>query len=172
MFDTSEKTIQSGTLTTVNQKWADLLTDTGILCRLRGATVSHLPPPPPGTQSSTTTSPTALLCSGAGDKSSPWIQKAALEAHDLHQLSDFSYHCTRSSAQSHQGHLSRYQDPLQITTELQKGVSLVSDQSTINPLSCMLPFVCFHAHLPAEKMALSQSAPIELSCSQARNISD
>lgn len=127
------------------------------------ATWSYSQSPAPTTSRNSklhTTRPTALLCSGAGDKSSPWTQKAALEAPDLHQLPDFSYHCTRSSAQSHQGHLSRHQVPLQITTELQKGVSLVSDQSTINPLSCMFPFLCFHIHFPAEKMVLSQSAPI------------
>lgn len=75
MFDTSEKTIQSGTLTTVNQKWADLLTDTGILCRLRGATVSHLPPPPPGTQSSTPPVPQHSCALGQGTSQAPESKK-------------------------------------------------------------------------------------------------
>lgn len=105
-----------------------------------------------------TTSPTALVCPGAGDKSSLQIQKAALEAPDLHQLPDFLYHCTRRSAQSHHGHLSGYHVPLQSITELQKRVSLVSDQSTINPPSYILPFLCFHPPFPAEKMLLSQQS--------------
>lgn len=70
MFDTSEKVTQSGTPMTVNQKWVDLLTDTGSLLRVRGATVSHPPPPPSGNSKLHTTSPIALTCPEAGDKSS------------------------------------------------------------------------------------------------------
>lgn len=69
MFDTSEKATQSGTLTAVNQKWADLLTDVGRLPGAHRAAVSCLPPLPPGNLK-LHTSPAALMCHGARDKSS------------------------------------------------------------------------------------------------------
>lgn len=79
MFDTSEKATQSGTLSAVNQKRADLLTDVGRLPGAHGAAVSHLPPPPPG-NSKLHTSPAALMCHGAGDKSRLWKQKKCSES--------------------------------------------------------------------------------------------
>jgi len=83
MFDTSEKATQFGTGMTMNQKQADLLTDTGSLLRVHWVTVSHQLPPPPGNSKLHNSSPTALTCPGAGDKWSLWTQRSALEAPDF-----------------------------------------------------------------------------------------
>lgn len=48
MFDTSEKATQSGTLTAVTQKWADLPTDMGSLLGYIEL-LAAAPPPPTGT---------------------------------------------------------------------------------------------------------------------------
>lgn len=98
-----------------------------------------------GTQSSTTPVPqhSRALGQGTSQTSEPKKQLWKL----LTSISSLTsrYYCARSSAQPHQGHLSGYQVPLQIITELQKGVSWVLDQSTIKSsiLHAPIPLLLF-----------------------------
>lgn len=167
MFDTSEKATQSGTLTAVNQKWADLLTDVGRLPGAHGAAVSCLPPLPPGNLK-LHTSPAALMCHGARDKSSLWKQTKKLLWKLLTSIVSLTscYHCTWSCSGLTKD-TSKDIRPLSksiLSSKKEFLVSWIKDHTHHPPY--ILPFLCFCSPFPTVESSqwssagVWQSAPI------------